>query len=231
MRTIILFATLALFSLTAHAQTGIGTPSPHPSAQLHIKAEDKGVLIPQVTLKSLTDVESIEGEEPAESLLIFNPDGEHVAIGYYYWLGSKWEYLASDSNTYANVHYDITKNQFFYKKDDGTEVQLKAMMPEFFYMPTVLFDTSNPDPDEEVEYKLHEAYVDQFKNPKASSENAPAIPHLTEATDFHYYITDYDEDVIEIVSISEGGVVKYKVKNNANAYSFMTVIFVVKKPE
>lgn len=274
MRNIILTTLLAFLGLTAMAQTGIGTPNPDSSAQLHIEASDKGVLIPQVAIESLTDQTAIAGNDPAESLLIFNPtDTNGVAVGYYYWLAGKWEFLAPDSSTYANVYYN--GDTFYYRKEDGTKeeisiesliqskqityevvgddayvsvtevvqdpdapdynanhttfkVEVKAAMPEFFYLPTLLLDTSELGVET---LDLHAAYVAQFGTPAVKNNAAPeAIPHLPNAEDLHYYITDFDTDVIEptTLSISDQGVLTYDVIGNAGPYSYITVIFVVK---
>lgn len=275
MRNIILTLSFVFTCLVASAQTGIGTPTPHESAQLHIEATDKGVLIPQVSIESLTDTASIDATTIEESLLIFNPtDTNGVKIGYYFWLDGKWEFLAPNSGTYANVHYD--GNDFFYRDEDGEEqpididtliqskqktyevvgdeahvsvtevvqdpdapdynanhtifkVEVKAAMPQFFYMPALLFDTSTTGP---FTKDLYQEYVDQFGTPLVKNGSAPgAIPHLPNAEDLHYYITHFDDTVIDAstLTITDQGVVNYDVIGNAGPYSFMTIIFVVKE--
>ncbi|WP_157373843.1 hypothetical protein [Arenibacter certesii] len=122
MRNIILTLTLALSGLCAIAQTGIGTPNPNQSTQLHIEAADKGILIPQVELQGLTDATSIDGGN-VNSLLVFNPtDANGVAPGYYYWFETKWKRLMPQGDSYANVKYD--GNNFFYINDSGVETQI-----------------------------------------------------------------------------------------------------------
>lgn len=106
-------------------------------------------------------------------------------------------------------------------------VEVKAAMPKFFYMPTILFDTSTIRSG--IEKDLHAEYISQFTNVVAKNTSAPAvIPHIPEAEDLHYYITDYDATVISNISITDDGKMTYDVISNAGPYSYITVIFVVK---
>ncbi|GAB3570531.1 hypothetical protein GCM10027578_26880 [Spirosoma luteolum] len=84
---------LLLLSLTATAQVGIGTTTPDASAQLEIKAANKGLLIPRVN--STSDVSS-----PANGLLVYQTGG---TSGFYYNNGSAespvWLLLSTNSST------------------------------------------------------------------------------------------------------------------------------------
>ena len=92
---------LVLGSLSAYSQVGIGTNNPDPSAQLHVKAANRGVLIPNIALLSTTDVVTIKS--PAESLLVFNTQTiSDVTPGYYYWLNNKWNRIALASEITGN---------------------------------------------------------------------------------------------------------------------------------
>src|SRR5690625_7600831 len=103
MRNIFLTLSFVFTCLVATAQTGIGTPTPHESAQLHIEATDKGILIPQVSIESLTDTASIDATTIEESSLIFNPvETNGVKIVYYFWYEGKVERHAYMSVTYVN---------------------------------------------------------------------------------------------------------------------------------
>jgi hypothetical protein len=54
----------------AHAQVGIGTPTPNASAMLEVTATNKGVLIPRVSLTSSGDAATVPA--PATYLLVMN---------------------------------------------------------------------------------------------------------------------------------------------------------------
>lgn len=92
-----LFLILLIFILgQIHAQTGIGTTTPHVSAKLDVSATNKGFLPPRVTLLSTTDVATIT--TPATGLVVYNTNTagsspNAVVPGYYYWDGAKWNGL------------------------------------------------------------------------------------------------------------------------------------------
>lgn len=83
---------LALFAFTAQAQVGIGTISPHPSAQLEIQAPLKGLLIPRMpeAFRNLIPT-------PATGLLVYQTDG--TAPGFYYFDGVVWQPLKSAASS------------------------------------------------------------------------------------------------------------------------------------
>ncbi|WP_090606550.1 hypothetical protein [Parapedobacter koreensis] len=107
----------------------------------------------------------------------------------------------------------------------------------FFYMPSVVFDTSTPNPTGPPRTRnLYQEYIDQFtgdgdpdmvKNPSAPDE----IPFLPQATDLHYYITYYDKDVFGSLSIDDNGVLSYRVIGPGTPMSFMNIVFVIKGEE
>jgi BclB C-terminal domain-containing protein len=89
----------ALFALTVHAQVGIGTITPDPSAQLDIQSPNKGLLIPRMTeLIRTTGIPS-----PATGLLVYQTDG--AAPGFYYFDGIVWQPLKAASGGSAIIPY------------------------------------------------------------------------------------------------------------------------------
>ncbi|WP_121965838.1 hypothetical protein [Myroides sp. N17-2] len=110
-------------------------------------------------------------------------------------------------------------------------VNVKSAMPKVFYMPPVVFDTSNKNEGKVQTRNLHDEYMAQFANVKDElrSVGAPvSIPNTATATDLHYYVTYHDNTVVEIVSISNDGKLKYKVIGDSTPATFMTIVFVVK---
>jgi len=84
MKTHYLCFILVFTFVNLNAQVGINTTNPDSSSILEMLADDKGVLIPRVTLTSLSDDSTISG--PANSLLVFNSTvSNDIGIGYYYW--------------------------------------------------------------------------------------------------------------------------------------------------
>jgi len=98
MKKILLLVGGLFFSTVINAQVGIGTLSPNKSAQLEVAAKDKGILIPRVPLKSITDAVTISNGN-VESLLVFNtnPSGT-LSRGYYYWMDDKWNRIVNESD-------------------------------------------------------------------------------------------------------------------------------------
>ncbi|MDM1408208.1 hypothetical protein HX062_11160, partial [Myroides sp. DF42-4-2] len=83
-------------SAISHAQVGIGTATPNPSSQLEISSDKRGILIPQVTLKNLTDNKTISNGN-VESLLVYNTAAsEQLQPGYYFWKQNTWTRLLTE---------------------------------------------------------------------------------------------------------------------------------------
>ena len=91
-KRVLLSCLLALFAFTVHAQVGIGTISPHSSAQLEIQAPLKGLLIPR-----MPEAFRILIPTPATGLLVYQTDG--AAPGFYYFDGVIWQPLKSAASS------------------------------------------------------------------------------------------------------------------------------------
>jgi hypothetical protein len=108
-------------------------------------------------------------------------------------------------------------------------VCLSPYVAKFFYMPSVVFDTTTIAAGQTKD--LYTLYKNQFSNVPANarSTSAPAmIPFFPNATDLYYYVTGYDASVFRINSISSTGVLNYDVLSNATSASFINIVFVVK---
>lgn len=77
-----------VFTGVTHAQTGIGTNEPDPSAQLEVTSTEKGILIPR-----MLESDKIAISNPANGLLIYQTDGENV--GFYYYDVDEWVYIGA----------------------------------------------------------------------------------------------------------------------------------------
>jgi carbonic anhydrase/acetyltransferase-like protein (isoleucine patch superfamily) len=108
----IIFAALLFFSITAHAQVGIGTASPDNSAQLDIASANKGLLIPRMTSSDIAAINS-----PATGLLVFQTDNPS---GFYYYDGAAWTQLHSGILPIANGGTGSTTQNFVDLTTDQT---------------------------------------------------------------------------------------------------------------
>lgn len=91
-KSFILSALLTLH-LFVHAQVGIGTKIPEPSAMLEVKATNKGILIPRMTMSQRNAIKS-----PANSLMIYQTDNNP---GYYYYASNSWTRIANGNSSGA----------------------------------------------------------------------------------------------------------------------------------
>lgn len=100
MKNAILACFLHLVTITATAQSiGINNTgaAPHPSAMLDVNSNNKGLLLPRVSLQSKFD--SITISHPAVSLIVFNTNKNMPqGMGYYVWNGISWDLFLSLGN-------------------------------------------------------------------------------------------------------------------------------------
>ncbi|AOW09563.1 autotransporter outer membrane beta-barrel domain-containing protein [Flavobacterium gilvum] len=88
---------IAVFSFAkSFAQVGIQGNNPDKSAVLDLNANNKGLLIPRISLASTSDITGIAGGNPAQSLLVYNTNGSitgtnAAGTGYYYWDVNIWK--------------------------------------------------------------------------------------------------------------------------------------------
>lgn len=96
-----------LISYPLKAQVGINTKDPDKSAILDVVDNDKGILIPRVSLRGVTDTSTISN--PASSLLVFNlTNGNNntptdvtddvKADNLYYFYNNRWNEIISQKN-------------------------------------------------------------------------------------------------------------------------------------
>ena len=110
------FLLSGIFILTVqllYGQVGVNNDGsdPHPSAMLHVKAINKGLLLPQVTLVSYASPDPVEN--PAEGLVVQHSNNpltgpSEMADGIYYWDGDQWRQLSlpKDGNMSNLLYWD-----------------------------------------------------------------------------------------------------------------------------
>jgi len=104
-RSTLIVSVFLLAATLVQAQVGIGTNSPHTSAQLEVRSNNKGVLLPSISLTGTNDVSTISS--PAAGLLIYNSNtvigANAVTPGFYYFNGTAWMRLIVPADNAANV--------------------------------------------------------------------------------------------------------------------------------
>ncbi|KGO79290.1 hypothetical protein Q763_14730, partial [Flavobacterium beibuense F44-8] len=122
MKNLLSALVLLLGAAAANAQVGVGTSSPNASAQLEIVSEDKGILIPQVSLTDTTDATTITNGN-VSSLLVYNTSQTaDVNPGYYYWFDNKWNRILTDLDIFNETITTLVDNgngTYTYTSEDG----------------------------------------------------------------------------------------------------------------
>lgn len=108
---------------SSFSQVGIGTEYPEPSAALEILASDKGILIPRVSLQSITDQTTITGAL-SNGLLVFNTSTQNILLpGFYYWYTNSWHRIGGVNDTFIETITYLIDNQngtYTYTNEEGT---------------------------------------------------------------------------------------------------------------
>ncbi|PKP25593.1 MAG: hypothetical protein CVU03_06960 [Bacteroidetes bacterium HGW-Bacteroidetes-2] len=102
---LVTFGLFVYFTNISISQVGIGTINPASGSLLDIDSNDKGILIPRISLSGTNDAATIT---PAATvgLLIYNTNIVDLGIysvseGFYYWNGSLWVRLQTNDNYWS----------------------------------------------------------------------------------------------------------------------------------
>ncbi len=107
-------------------------------------------------------------------------------------------------------------------------LSVKDKHSSFFYLPAMTIDTSIVGTVAKP-LDLYATYKNQFMTPISNSPGSPAsIEYFPNPTDFYYYISYYDNTVIQIDEITADGKMSYKILKESNYSSHMNVVFVIK---
>lgn len=112
---------------------------------------------------------------------------------------------------------------------DG-HLSVKYAMPEFFYFPAINIPLSNPNGS----LDLYGIYASRWGAPMAMStttENQNLADIIIPVNMVDFFITYYDDTVIENVVISDAGVMTYTVKSGyvLTDESYMNILFKIRK--
>lgn len=187
-----------------YAQVTIGSNTePNANAVLDLISNgNKGLLMPRVALTATNDPSPLSAH--TVGMIVYNTATSGGSISF--------EYYVSPG---------------LYYNDGSKWVRLPLGYTNWFYMPSISFDTSTTGTGRTK--NLYTLYYNQFKTPAIKSSGAPSsVPYMPAATDLYYYITDYDTNVFANVSITASGVMTYDVISNATACSYINIVFVLK---
>ncbi|MCH7400157.1 hypothetical protein MM236_19340 [Belliella sp. DSM 107340] len=133
------------------------------------------------------------------------------------------------------------------KTIDLSEINPKATLPKFFYMPSIIIPTSESqllepnsgalagdsfdDNTLQGVIDLHGRYSDQFGTPMVSNLGSITSLPVLPSNELDYHIIWYDTNVFTAVSVNNSGVLNYTVNSNADVTigSFMNIVFAVRE--
>lgn len=165
-----------------------------------------------VNTRTPTEVLHVEGTARVQEL---PKNGEASSI-----------YTKGDGTSSAAKDQTFTAEKMVVADKNGVLGSIRGLA-NWFYMPSINIPTEPIGDNKEID--LYQEFVKQFQSPKKTSPSAPAIiPNLPAKTELYYYITDYDEAVLENVSVDANGKMKYKVKAAPTETSYINIVFVLK---
>lgn len=207
----------AKIELNAQVTIGAGL-EPEKAALLDLKTKDGGeglettdsggLLLPRVTIDNINELTVFLNSSDAD---YEEQKRRHTGLAVY--------------NITPNHENNIEKGVYIW---NGSRWEKGAYRKRanFFYMPSIIIDTSTIG--EKTPIDLYKLYKDQFESPAVASANAPdQIPFFVKPRDLFYYITDYDKNVLENISITEDGVMSYSVKAQSDESSYINIVLVV----
>ena len=208
---------MVLFALgiSLQGQVTIGTlEAPDTNALLDLKENStgtstKGLLPPRIALQSTT-LPNPMSPPVAAGMTVYNTATiSDVTPGYYYYDGTKWLRLVTEGS---------------------------PVTPKFFYMPSIVLpvdpaDTAYNPGTLTFTVDLYAHYLSQFNTPQAKNLGAGSgvLPSYTNS-ELNYFITYYDTAVFSNVSVSNTGVLTYRLVASPaiTEKTYMNIIFEVK---
>ena len=205
----LLFAVFFSVPLALHAQVTIGSATaPNPNAILDLKENQdgtstRGLLLPRVNLVSETYA---------------YPMVNHVA-------GMVVYNLATSDDSVAPA--DAVRPGVYHNTGERWE-RLRGGQREWFYMPSMVFDLTQPT----IEKDLFGEFYSQFSDIPVEhrSPGAPSFfKDVLSATDFYYYVTGFDTDVFSNINVTAEGILTADVNTGAvSERTFMNIVFVLR---
>ena len=132
------------------------------------------------------------------------------------------------SNYGAGTYNDSSNDYLLSVDGSGDVVEVNTVKnSRIFYPPAIAIDASSTGNNIQVD--LHDLYESLYSSPAISSTSAPSsIPTYAEG-ELYYYVTDYDNTVLNIDWINDSGVMRYDVLTvPSNDCTYINLVFVVR---
>jgi len=110
----------------------------------------------------------------------------------------------------------------------GAVVELNtAQNTRWFYAPSVSVDASSEVTDATID--LYQEYASQFSSPPVRSPGAPDALPFYRADELFYYVSTFDDQVIDNITITDTGVMEYDIIDVPfDNYTIINIVFVIK---
>lgn len=202
------------------AQIGVNSTNPKVTLDVYAATTDgttpEGLATPRLTLSQLISKDAkYTSEQTGAIVYVTNITGTTstktrniIAIGYYYFDGTLWQTIGPDPSL------------------------------RFFYMPSVVLPTNTTDASYNANTQtftidLYSIYSNQFRlvNSATTVKNPTAtVLPVSASSALDYFITYYDNTVYQNVSVSDAGVLTYKLVPTfaLSEKSFMNIVFKIK---
>jgi len=110
----------------------------------------------------------------------------------------------------------------------GAVVELNtAQNTRWFYAPSVSVDASSEVTDATID--LYQEYASQFSSPAVRSPGAPDALPFYRADELFYYVSTFDDQVIDNITITDTGVMEYDIIDVPfDNYTIINIVFVIK---
>ena len=202
---------VSVFAINAKSQVTIGSQdAPTPGAALELKSTNLGFLPTRVALTDLEQLTPLTGvKADCEGMVVYNTTDNATSglfPGLYYFDGTRWVRL--------------TFEPF-------------PPLEKWFYMPSIVFNTETSGTG--FVKDLYNAYKTQLNTAgdlvvPSSGAGTPTkvLASIPAATDLYYYVTGYDENVFDNISINASGVMTYDIIDQASDSTYLNIVFVQK---
>ena len=202
---------LILISMQSYSQVGVGTLIPNQSSEIDIVSNDKGILIPRVSLGSITDTTTITAGN-VNSLLVFNTnETDTLKKGYYYWYTDQWIKVINQDDLVYNESLTVVGSDLVLRDTEGNIVTIPV---EDINLPDVVTNMSYDDATGILTYVNEEGNSSDV-NLSEVVKNFETLTSLqVNTTDGVLEYTD-ENNVLNVVDL------KQLVRNNQKTYSIV----------
>ncbi|HBR54152.1 MAG TPA: hypothetical protein DEA82_08170 [Flavobacteriaceae bacterium] len=216
---ILMIAFLASIGTSAQVVIGesiTGGYSIDDGAIFQLKSDDKGLLIPRVSLLSRNDVTTITATE-TEGLWIYNTSNsgtglDRVSPGFYFWNGTRWEKMFTEGHT---VQYEQTEtlrvaNTTTTYTIPGLDQDFVAPYTGRYEIHVTGYIAAPNYSNTSLESTVHGSYMLEIDNVKVAESNVSSNTKRTPSNAFQ--ALGRQTTIVYLVDMIEGDTYNFRVR-------------------